>query len=185
MRAETELRVVAEKLAEEELQRALEVRDAHAFIHVEPFHLVELREMRGIDFVAAIRGAGRDDADRRRAAFHRANLHRAGVRAQQSAIGQIKGVLLVARRMIGGRVERIETMPLRLDVRPIGEREAHAAENLDRAILELRDRMQRAEPRRGAGQRHIDAGKRRGIGVGEQRGLAFIERRGDRGCARR
>ncbi len=67
----------------------------------------------------------------RRALFHRANLHGGGVGAQQAAVGEVKGVLLVARRMIGGRVQRVETMPLRLDVRAIGEREAHAAENAE------------------------------------------------------
>ena len=87
MRAETELRIVTEQLAEEELQRAFQIGDVHAFVHVESLHLRELREVRGINLVAAICRTRRDDADGRRGLFHRANLHRARVRAQQAALG--------------------------------------------------------------------------------------------------
>ncbi len=64
---------------------------------------------------------------------------------RKPAIGQIKCVLLVARRMIGRSVQRVEAMPFRLDVGAFGKRESHPAENTDRAIEHLRERMKRAE----------------------------------------
>ena len=88
VRAEAELGVGAEELAEEEFERAFEVGDADAFGDVEAFHLVELREVRGVDLVAAIGGAGGDDADGRRALFHGADLDGAGVGAQEAAVGR-------------------------------------------------------------------------------------------------
>ena len=54
--------------------------------------------------------------------------------------------------MVGGGVERVEAMPLGLDVGAVGEGEAHAAEDLDGAVLELGDGMQRAGPRGGPGR---------------------------------
>ena len=84
--------------------------------------------------------------------------------------------------MVGGRVQRVEAVPLRLDVRPVGECEPHATEDLDRAILELGDRMQRAHARGLPGQRGVDAGEGRPVRVREQRGLALVERGGDGGA---
>ena len=129
MRTKTHRGVGAEKFAQKKFQRAFQVGDADFFIHVKSFDLVELRAVRGIDFIATISRARRDDADRRRRGFHRANLHGGSVRAQQPAVGQIKCVLLVARGMIGRGVERVEAMPFRFDVGSVGERESHAAEN--------------------------------------------------------
>ena len=62
-------------------------------------------------------------------------MHGRGVGAQEASVGKVKGVLLVSRRVIGRRVECIETMPLGVDIRTIGERKSHPAESLDRAIL--------------------------------------------------
>ena len=82
--------------------------------------------------------------------------------------------------MIGGRVQRVEAMPLGLNVRPLRKRESHAAENRGGAIQQLRDRMQRPLPRearRRARQRHIHTGKCRLVRIALQCGFAFIERR--------
>jgi hypothetical protein len=51
----------------------------------EPLDLVEHRRMRGVG-ILAIGLAGDDDADRRLLRFHRAHLHRRGVRAQHLAL---------------------------------------------------------------------------------------------------
>ena len=182
MRTEAELRVVAEKLAKEKLQRSFQVRDGNSLVHIKPLHLRELREVRRINFVTAIRSTRRDDAHGRGCFFHRANLHGARVRAQQTAIGEIESILLVARGVVGGRVQRVEAMPLGLDVRPVGERETHPAENCRRAIQKLRNRMQRSfssKRSRSARQRHIHAGERSLVRIREQRGFACIERGGD------
>ena len=52
--------------------------------------------------------------------MHGANLHGGGMGAEKTAVPEIESVLLIARRMIWRRVERIEAMPLRLDIRAVG-----------------------------------------------------------------
>ena len=78
MRAEADLRLFPEKLAQEELDRALQVGQGNVrgVVHVEALDLVELREVRGVRFVAAVGGAGGDDPHRWRLRFHGADLHR-------------------------------------------------------------------------------------------------------------
>src|SRR5947208_1190225 len=82
-----------------------------------------------VHFVAAIRGAGRDYADRWRRGFHRPDLHSRSMRSKQTSIRQIKCVLLVARRMFGRRVEGVETMPFGLNVRAVRKGETHSTED--------------------------------------------------------
>ena len=69
-----------------------------------------------------------------------------------AAVGQIKSVLLVARRMIGRGVERVEAMPFGFDVRAFREREPHSPENADPAVEHLGEGMERAELGGGAGK---------------------------------
>jgi hypothetical protein len=156
VRPETEPRIFAKELPEEELQRPFKVGNADPFIDVEAFHLRELRKVRGIDLVPPVRRPWSDDPDRRRSVFHGADLHRAGVRAQEAAVGEIEGILLVARRVIGRRIQRVEAVKLVLDVRSFCECETHAAEDLDRASCSWRDRVQRARrwAAPGASHRH-------------------------------
>jgi hypothetical protein len=120
---------------------------------VEAFELVEDREVGGVDLVAAVGRAGGDDAHRRLGVFHGADLHAGGVGAQEFAGVEIEGVLLVARRVVGGRVEGVETMELVLDFRAVGEGEAHAAEDGDGLVADQRERMERT-----SGQRRGRAG---------------------------
>ena len=96
-------------------------------------------------------------------AFHRADLHGGSVGAQEPAIRQIKGVGFVARRMIGRGVERVEAMPLVLDVGSLRERETHSAEKPDRAVEHLRERVERARFVRRARQRKIERSERAGL----------------------
>ena len=74
----------AEKFAQEKFQRAFQIRDADVLIDIEAFDLVKLRAVRRVDFIAPIGRARRDDANRRRRGFHRADLHGRSVRAQQA-----------------------------------------------------------------------------------------------------
>ena len=164
MWAELDVGFGAEELAEEELQRSFEIGEADAFGHVEPLHLRELGEVGGIDFVAAVGRAGGNNAHRRRAVLHHADLHGRRVRAQEAAIGKVKGVLLVSCRMVGGRVQRVEAMPFGLDIRAIGNRKAHAPEAPNRPVEQLRERMKGSRlwkcPRQGEVER------RNGSGIG-------------------
>src|SRR6202022_2739844 len=69
-------------------------------------------------------------------------------------------VLFVTRRMFGWRVKRVEAMPLIFDVWSIGEDEAHAAKNVDRAIEHLGEGMKRAALVGSARQRDVDVDER-------------------------
>ena len=97
------------------------------------------------------------------------------MRAQEAAIGKIKGILLVAGGMVWRRVERIETMPLGLDVGSLGNRKPHAAETPHGPVHELRERMQGAGRRKGAGQREIERGKGSEVGCFEKALLGVFQ----------
>ena len=57
----------------------------------------------------------------------------------------VERVLNVARGMVGGRVQRVEAMPLVLDLRPVLDGKSHAAKDGDGALEDLRERMQVAD----------------------------------------
>ena len=83
VRAETGLRVLAEQRGENVIEQRLQVAHRDVLVDVEAFELVEIRRVRGVGGVAAVNAARRDDADRRRALEHRADLHGRRVRAQE------------------------------------------------------------------------------------------------------
>ena len=66
------------------------------------------------------------------------------------AVGDEERVLHVARRMVGGNVERREVVVVVLDLRALGDAEAQADEDVDDLLHRLRERMQRD---RGCGRR--------------------------------
>ncbi len=77
--------------------------------------------------------------------------------------------------MVRWRVERIETMPLSLDVGPIGNRKPHAAETPHGTIHELRERMQGAGRRKCARQREIERSKGGEVGSLEKTLLGVFQ----------
>src|SRR5436189_6439568 len=79
---------------------------------------------------------------------------------------QIKRVLRVARGMIGGRIEGVETMIFVLDLRSIGNDEPNLAEAAHDVVGDLRKRVQLAERAAATGQG--EAG-----GFLRERGLEF------------
>ena len=107
--------------------------------------------------------------------LHVADLHRRGVRAQQRphVVGapdlaldrrrQIQRVLHVARGMLGRHVQRVEAVPLVLDLGAFDDGEAHAREDLFHPLAHDGQRMAVAERGGAAGQRDVDgAGRARG-----------------------
>ena len=94
--------------------------------------------MCGVHFVTAISCAGRDDPDRRRSRFHCSNLHSGRMSSKQAAVGEIKRILFIPRRMVRRGVERVETVPFRFNIGSIGQGETHATENLNRPLKHLR-----------------------------------------------
>ena len=57
---------------------------------------------------------------------------------------QIEGVVHLPRRMLGRDVERVEVVQVVLDVRALGDGEAHVAEDRDDLLDGLADRMDAA-----------------------------------------
>src|SRR5580704_6392599 len=104
----------AEKLFNEIFDGAGEIAEGDIGIDGKTFDLMEDEGMRGVGIVAAVDLAGDNDAHRRLALFHGADLHGRGVRAEKqrrrSTFGQIEieSVHVVADRMKFGNVERFE-----------------------------------------------------------------------------
>ena len=120
-------------------QRALEIREGDALADAEPLDLVEHGRV-GLVVVGAVDAPRADDADGRRPrAQHGADLHRRGVGAQQDlplrpplpqrGRVDVEGVLHVPGGVIGRDVERLEVVPVELDLRPGGDLVAEAGED--------------------------------------------------------
>src|SRR5690606_15672522 len=93
----------------------------------------------------------------RRLREHGANLHRARVRAQHDLVGYVERVLHVARRVILRDRERLERVPVGLDLRPFGDHEAELGEYAYRLQAYLREQVQMAATDRARRQRDVDA----------------------------
>ena len=116
-------------------------------VHVEALNLVEEAVGAGADGLVAVHAAGAYHADGWLRRFHHAALHRAGVRAQHD-VGVLldeEGVLHVAGRMVGCEVHRAEHVPVVLNLRTVGQREAQAGEDVDDFLLDDGQRVARAQ----------------------------------------
>ncbi len=90
----------------------------------------------GLVIVAAIHPTRRDHADRGAGFLHRADLHRRCVGTQNMrravvALGtvHIEGVKFLTGRMVRRDVQRVEIIPVILDLRTLGHLEPHIGEN--------------------------------------------------------
>ena len=159
--------------AGERVERAAQVGHGQALVDRQPLHLMEDRGVGGVQFVGAERAADRDDVDRQVALQQRADLHRRGVGAQhlpRPVRGDVEGVLLAARRMVGREVQRVEVELLGLDLGSLGELPAHRDEGVGDVLGQDRDRVAGADRLAGRGQRHVDAlgDQHCGIALGAQ-----------------
>lgn len=82
--SESNFEVFFEESFEEGLQRSFEVCECDIFADMEPFDLVEAWAVCGVDFVASVDGAGRDDTDGRGVGEHGSDLDGRGVCPQES-----------------------------------------------------------------------------------------------------
>src|SRR4051794_20892092 len=137
---------------------------------------MKLRAVRCIEFVAPIRRARGNHADRRRRRFHRANLHGGSVGSQKSTVRQIKRVLFIASGMVRRRVQSIEAVPLGFDIGAFRQREAHSSKNLNSALVHLMERMQRTSVMSRSRKRDVDARERVGFFVSTNFFYTLIER---------
>lgn len=172
-------RLGAELGARERVERAPQVRHGQAAIHRQALDLVEDRGVGGVELVGAERAADRDDVDGQLAGQQRAHLHRRGVGAQQlpRILGRdVEGVLLAARGVVGGKVERVEVELFAFDLGAVGHFPTHGDEGVGDVFGEDRDRVPRPGrlPRRR--QRDVDAlgDEHGGVAFGAQGREAFV-----------
>ena len=179
MRAEAHGCLFAKKGFQEIFQRAFQVAHAHFPGHVEALNLVEGRKVGSINRIAAERGTGADDAHGRAVFLHHAGLHGAGLGAQQLAAVEIEGILLVAGGVVIRGVQGIKAVPLVLNLRAIGQGEAHAAQHAHCFIAHNGNGVQPASRQGGTGHGEICPGHGGGINFLLQSGLAVLQRSGD------
>ena len=139
--------------------------ERHVAIEHQTLALVEHRRVRRV-VVGAIGAADHDHADRRLLRQHGADLHRRGLRAQHrrrpvASRRQIERVVVGARRMVRRNVQRAEIVPVALDIRALGDRAAHGAEDRGDLLHGAADRMDQAGLARARRQRWVDAARRR------------------------
>src|SRR3990172_6109088 len=126
--AEARLRARPEVGPREGGERALQIREGDPLVHAQPLDLVEHGRVRLV-VVGPVDAPGADDTDRRLpGALHGADLYRRGVRAQHDGAGlylpgergllDVEGVLHVSGRVIARDVDRLEVVPVELDLRP-------------------------------------------------------------------
>ena len=114
------------------------------------------------------------------------DLHGRGVGAQHvagaiRARGHVECVHLGAGRVLGGNVQRVEIVPVAVNLRPLGHREPHIGEDRGQFVRDLADRVNGPLRRRAGGQRHIQPFGFQPLFqccIG-QRGLASADRRVD------
>ena len=150
-----------ERLAEF-LQHPFQIAEIGRSVDDQTLDLVELRRM-GLVGIDAIGPARTDDTDRRFLRQHRANLHRARMRAQQFSRPvflprEEERVVHLARGMAFGEVQFREVVVVGLDIGSLGDRETEIGEDRDEFVHHLTDRMDAAGIQRPGpdGQRHVD-----------------------------
>ena len=135
--AEADARLRAEHPAGELEERVLEVGERDAPVHGEPLDLVELGLVGGVGRLVAVALAGDDDADGGLVRLHDARLHRRGVGAQERREAAVRvavrvepeGVEHVAGGVVLRDVQHLEVVAVPLDLRPLGDLEAHVPED--------------------------------------------------------
>ena len=139
-----------------------------------------------VGLVLAEDAAGREDADGRLLLLHHADLHRAGLRAQQDGIVvvEIERVGAVAGRMPLLDVQAGEVIAGLLDLRAVDNRIAHADEDLLDLLQHLVHRVLMPHREFLAGDGHVDGLRRKALFQrgGLQLGLAALELRLDLGA---
>ena len=158
-RPQPHLELLLEELPQEPLQHAGEVSDGDVLADDQPFHLVEGVLVGGVRLLVAEHAPGRDHPEGRREALHRPDLHRRGLRAhhQVPLVIAVEGVLHLPRRVVGGDVERLEVVVVKLDLGTVEHRVAHRDEDLLDLAAHLRQGVERAPHLRCSGQGGVEA----------------------------
>src|SRR2546423_9835799 len=138
--------LVVEQALDEHLDRAEQVGEGDAAVDGEALHLVEHGRVARPGCLVAVRAPGCDDVDGRFVRFHGPDLHRRGVGSQHHLLvatqPHVQRVLHGTRRMRRRDVERLEVVPVVLDLRTFGDAVPQPGEDVLQLALDLRDEMQ-------------------------------------------
>ena len=121
-----------------------------------------------VDGIAAEATTRGHDPEWRLTGKHRAHLDARRVGAQHEglftftwrvgraeSLRHVERILHVTRGVIGGRVECVETMPLRFNLGTLGDREAELTERSENPLARTRQRVEGTRGSIGAGERGI------------------------------
>lgn len=142
-RAETRLDAFAEQLVHEHLEHALEVGETDVLVYHQAFALLEHRGV-GRIVIDAEHVARSNHAERRLVRFHVVDLRAGSMRTQHHLVVHVERVLHVAARVVRRRIERLEVVPVRLDVATEVHFETHLAEEVDNLFAHVVKRVRRA-----------------------------------------
>src|SRR6266851_4222023 len=156
-RADSHLALLAVERLDHVHQRALHVADGQRLVHGQAFDLAEVRQPGGFGRVAAVAAAGVDDVDRRLFdALHGSYLHWRCMRPEQKVRREVERIPVLARRMAGRDVERLDVVPLGLDLRAELDLVAQRFEHCLDLALHLREHVDVAAADRRAWKRDVD-----------------------------
>src|SRR5271163_206950 len=103
MRTKPQRNIRSKQFAKNEFHSALEVANGDIAIHVKALDLLKGGIVGGVRVVAAVNAPRGNDSDRRRAAFHGADLDGGRVGTQQAArmrLPEVECILCIARRVV-------------------------------------------------------------------------------------
>ena len=156
VRAEAHRPLLAEERAHHVEERPLQIREREVAVDGEALELVEDREARRRDLVAAVDAAERDHVDRRRLRLHDVDLGRRRFRPEQADGIDEERVARRARRVRRAERELVEVVVDGLDLAVVD----HLVAQAEKGVLDdpacQRRRVQRPEMPLLAGKRHVD-----------------------------
>ena len=141
------------------MQHPLQIGHADAFVHHQPFDLVEHRAVGVVESVGAVHASRSDHAKRRCSLLHHPDLDRRGVGAQEAAVLEVEGVVHRARRVVGGEVEGFEVVVVVLDFRSFDDLEPDALEERLDSFESQGERVQTSRALAPPRQCHVDAAR--------------------------
>lgn len=156
-RAKARFRFGAKEFCDELIEGGEKVGKGDVFIDIEGLELVEEDMGAGRDIFIAEGTARGGDAQRWGELLHGVDLGIARVGAEKVAGVEVKGVLHIARRVIGGKIEPFEVVVFGIDVGAELNGKAHPYEDGDDPVHHLGDRVGLAKEGAAAWESDVEA----------------------------